>query len=56
MQHQAFDHSNYSLVPKGRHDREKMTRLGNELIIGDRASGLGLNIKAMDILLSVFKK
>ena len=26
------------------------------LIIGDRASGLGLNIKGRDILLSAFKK
>ena len=29
-----------------------MTRLENGLNIGDRASGLGLNIKGMDILLS----
>ena len=32
-----------------------MTRLDNGLNIGDRASGLGLNIKGMDILLSTFK-
>ena len=33
-----------------------MTRLENGLNIGDRASGLGLNIKGMDILLSALKK
>ena len=33
-----------------------MTRLENGLNIGDRASGLGINIKGMDILLSALKK
>ena len=32
-----------------------MTRLENGLNIGNRASGLGLNIKGMDILLSAFE-
>ena len=46
----------YSLVPKERHDiRKKMARLENGLNIGDRAIGLGLNIKGMDILLAALK-
>ena len=34
---------------------KKMTWLENGLNIGDRASGLGLNVKGMDILLSALK-
>ena len=34
---------------------KKMTRLENGLNSDDRASGLGLNIKGMDILLSALK-
>ena len=34
---------------------KKMTRLENGLSIGDRASGLGVSIKGMDILLSALK-
>ena len=45
----------YSLVSKERQDREKMTRLKKGLNIGDRATGLGLNIQVMDILLSALK-
>ena len=45
----------YYLIPKERHDRKKMTRMEKGLNIGDTASGLGLNIKGMDILLSAFK-
>ena len=45
----------YSLVPKERHERKKMARLENGLNIGDRAIGLGLNIKGMDILLAALK-
>ena len=32
-----------------------MTRLENGLNIGDRASGLGINIKGMDIFLAALK-
>ena len=34
---------------------KKMTQLENGLNIGDRASGLGINIKGMDIFLAALK-